>query len=326
MATDQGAPAPDEQRTERTTMQVTIDGQVREIRLEGLSSFGELMERIERELVPGGRVVTSLQLNEEPLSMEQEELLYGFSLENVGRLELQTAEPRALAIDSLLHSTDYLPELSRALEFSAAQIRRGELDEGLEGLDACMELLQHFLAMLEGVRTVLQLDFARVLLESDEGGSVARLQQRLQEQAEALLAAAENEDWSAAGEVAAYDLSPLVYQFIAVMPLLLDSAMKAVPEYREEIARRARERQEGAAQGAWSQALMEGDEDGDEFDDSPDLQLSDADAAPRTFRTHTGQTHADTDGITEVSIDDLDDAWQVPRPGSKKSSGDPPVN
>lgn len=308
--TDQGGAAGSESdgKGTRSSMQVTIDGETRQVSLDGLTNFGELMERIERELVPPGRVVTELILNEEPLSLEQEDLLYGFALEHVGSLLLETAEPRSLAIDSLLHAQDYLPSLSGALEASASMIRRGELEGGLEGLDSSLELLQHFLAMLDGVRTVLQLDFAGILLAPDEGGSIATLQHRLEEQVQALLDTAEQEDWTAAAEIATYELSPLAYQFIAAMPLLIEAALRGVPEYRAQVAQRARK---DPADLDW---------DGDDEAMEP-LTEAETDEALQDLLMGDAPITDHAVGRTEVIDDALEADWEDRRPKKKPGSG-----
>ncbi|HYE78945.1 MAG TPA: hypothetical protein VEI97_13250 [bacterium] len=291
---------------ERTTLRVSIDGQPRTVSLEGLTNFGELMERIERELIPPGRVVTGVALNEESISMEQEELLHGFGVEGVGSLKLETAEPRLLAVDSLLHANDYLPQLAQALESIGAAVRGGRLESALGRLDAALDLLQHFLAVLDGVRTVMRIDYAKVILETDEGGNLAALQSRLAKRVEELLDASEQEDWHLAGEIAGYELAPLVYQFQGVMPLLLDQVIPMVPEYRQQILGRL---QQGA--DPLSDIWGGGDDEDDDLFDDEDEDGDNGEAGGDIYMVKKGggNGHSDPDDVTEAMLDDFEEEW-----------------
>lgn len=285
-------------------MQVTIDGHSQMVNLEGLTNFGELMARIERELLPAGRVVTGVNLNEEPISLEQEQLLHGFDLDGVGSLKLETAEPRLLAVDSLLHANDYLPQLALALEAIGTAVRAGRIEPALGRLDAALELLQHFLAVLDGVRTVLRIDYGRVALEPDEGGNLAALQSRLARQVEELMESAGQEDWNLAGEIAGYELAPLVYQFQAAMPLLINQVIPQVPEFRQQLMKSMQR-----SADPLSDLLPESDDDEDDdlFDDDDPEAEEDHDIY--TVKKGGGNGHSDPDEVTEAMLDDFEEDW-----------------
>ncbi|MEO7995435.1 MAG: hypothetical protein ABI743_13645 [bacterium] len=309
----------------RDTMQVSIDGHPQTVALQGVSTFGELMARIEADLVPPGRVVTSIALNEEELSGEQEGLLHGFGLEGVASLRLATAEPRTLAIESLIHSSDYLPGLSRGLETSAKHIRAGRMDEGLGWLDDALELLGHFLAVLDGVRTVLRLDFTTIELAPDEHSSVANLQHRLSAQVRELFAAAENEDWMTAAEIAAYELSPLVYQFIAAMPLILERALKETPEFRTGLAEKAAKQRDKMIDEAWESLGEEAEEsEGDPDDDLP--LIAEEEHHVSAVKSKSGNGHSAPDAVTEEMLDALEDEWDSSPPKREGDGGSKGVN
>ena len=286
----------------KRALRVQIDNQPADINLEGIASFGELMARIEKETIPEGRVVTSVVLNEEALSLEQEELLHGFAVAEIGSLSLETAEPKVLALESLIHAGEYLPDLAAGLETIPTLLRAGRTADGLQRLETAFDIIQHFLSMLEGVRSVLKLDFTQVSIDAVDAGSLAALHAKLMGSLKEVNAAAEQEDWSHAGEIAGFELSPLMYQFMAVMPSLLEQVIERTPELEEQFKGRIKASRDSLVTGLGSE-LSAGVEDlGFDVMEEEEWE-ADADD------DGSGGVMAAPGSLSDNELDDLEEEW-----------------
>lgn len=204
-------------------LEVMIDGIEHDIDINDVGNFKEMMRKIELELVPEGRVVTTIFLNDEALSEEQEELYAGFGLEDIASLRIATEEPVQLALRSLNDTIDYLPILADSFEKTAKQIRRGDLLKGMELLQESLELIQSFNLLIDGVRKVLMIDFYQIKLESDEGDNFANLNFKLKELADQILIAAQAEEWLDLADLLEYEFSPLLYRYLGAIPYLVEA-------------------------------------------------------------------------------------------------------
>jgi hypothetical protein len=202
---------------------VMIDSIEHDLDISDVGNFGEMMRKIELELVPDGRVVTTVFLNDEALSEEQEELYAGFGLDDIASLRLTTEEPVQLALKSLNDTIDYLPVLADSFEKTAKQIRSGDLLKGMELLRESLELIQSFNLLIDGIRKVLMIDFYQIKLESDEGDNFANLNLRLKELADQILVAAQSEEWLDLADLLEYEFSPLLYRYLGAIPFLVEA-------------------------------------------------------------------------------------------------------
>ena len=208
------------------TLSINVDGQTHDLDVSDVGNFKDLMRKIELELVPKERVVTHIVLNEEFLTEEQEELFAGFGLNDISSLDIRTEEPVQLALNSLNDTLDYLPELAGAFENISQTIRSGDYVKGLEMLQESLQLIQSFNKLINGIRQVLMIDFFQIELEDDEGGNFASLNTKLGDIANQILKSAETEDWSELADLLEYELSPLLYRYMAAIPFVIDEVHK----------------------------------------------------------------------------------------------------
>jgi len=204
-------------------LKVMVDGATHDLSTIDIGNFRELIRKIELELVPKGHVLTHIYLNGEFLTSEQEELYADFGLQDIATLEIKTEEPVKLALASLNDTLEYLPELAGSFENAAKRLRRGDYHAGLALLDESLDLVQSFNMLIDGIRKVLMIDFFQIKLEEDEGENLAILNQRLDELANEILQAAKKENWSDLADLLEYELSPLLYRYMAVMPYIIEA-------------------------------------------------------------------------------------------------------
>jgi hypothetical protein len=207
-------------------MSVVVDGVNHDLDVSDTATFAELIRKIELELVPKGRVITHIILNEEFLSEEQEELYAAFGLRDIASLEIGTEEPVKLAMTSLNDTLEYLPQLAGAFENISQKIRSGDYLRGLELLQENVQLVQSFNQLIDGIRQVLMIDLYQIQLDDDEGSSFAVLNNRLKEIAGEILKAAESENWSELADLLEYELSPLLYRYMGAIPFVIEAVNK----------------------------------------------------------------------------------------------------
>jgi hypothetical protein len=199
-------------------MEIIIDGEPRELALGEIATFGELMEFIQNEVVIFPNVVTRVILNEEELDEGQEIGFGKFSISEILSLALETDNTTTLAYDSLFDAQDYLPELSGILENAAKLIREGKIQAGLLNASQALEVVSAFGQVLDSIRGAFQIDFSKIRI--DEIILLDKLNQ-LNQYANDVLKATQDENWTLFADLIEYELSPLLYEWMAVIPELV---------------------------------------------------------------------------------------------------------
>jgi len=208
-------------------MEITVDGKPKELETEGLGTFGDLMAHIEREVVKYPLVVTRVILNDEELDHGQEIGLGGFSILDVDSLKIHTEDRLHLAHEALQDAQVYLPQLSDILEQSAKVMREGNINEGLQASSEALEYISAFGDVLNGIRGTFQIDFS--LVRIDDLTLLDKLLD-LNKHANDVLKAIQDEEWTLFADIIEYEISPLLYEWMAVIPELV----KMLPAMGEE--------------------------------------------------------------------------------------------
>ena len=212
---------------EKKVIEVTIDGNKVPVPVQDICTFKDLLSYIESELVIFPKVLTRVILNEEELDESQEIGLGAFKLEDILSLELHTQDRLDLAHEALEDSQIYLPELSAVLEDAARIIREGNINDGVMAASQALEYISAFGQILEGLRSNFQMDFSQVRI--DDFTLLDKLLE-LNSYAGKILKAVEGQDWTMFADLIEYEVSPLLYQWMAVVPELI----KLLPEPSQE--------------------------------------------------------------------------------------------
>lgn len=219
--------------------QLKIDGQQSQVKLEvsGLSDFGEVMEKLSREILASKSVITQVRLNGKELPAEVQGEYYPLPLEEIETIEIETAHPRHLAYQNLLSATGYLELLSFGLEKVAGLLRAGEDAEANTLYAQCLEGLRWLVRIIDGTRQLLHLFPAEPVPErrpsDDEGKSrdisgcgegekgfcsrLASLASQLHGMADEILLAQFDKDWIMLADLLEYQLAPLLKEFKGVL-------------------------------------------------------------------------------------------------------------
>jgi hypothetical protein len=200
------------------SMELTINGKQVPVETGDITTFKELMDRVQSEHVGFPNVITRVFLNEQEIDHGQEIGLGAFPVDDVESLKLMTADRLELAYEAMRDSQVYLPELSAVLEDAARAIRGGDVSTGLKAASEALEYISQFGEVLNGIRTVFQIDFAQVRI--DDVTLLDKLLQ-LNTHASDVLKAIHDENWSHFADLIEYEISPLLYEWMAVIPELV---------------------------------------------------------------------------------------------------------
>lgn len=199
-------------------MEIIIDGVPTKLAIGAITTFGELMDHIQSEVVIFPNVVTRVILNEEELDEGQEIGFGNFSINEILSLALETDNTTKLAYDSLFDAQDYLPELSEVFENAAKLIRGGNVQAGLLNASQALEVVSAFGQVLDSIRGAFQIDFSKIRIDDIILLDKLNL---LNQYANDVLKATQAEDWTLFADLIEYELSPLLYEWMAVIPELV---------------------------------------------------------------------------------------------------------
>ena len=208
-------------------MEILIDGVSKTVDTCGIDSFHDLLKCLEKDHVEKSKVITRIILNDEDLDEGQEVGLGAFPVAEILSLSIETCDTLSLASDALDDALDYLPTLSNILENSARKIREGQVREGLQNISEALDVVSAFGEVLDGIRGAFRIDYSKVRI--DDFSLLDKLNE-LSTQAQRILKAAKDEDWTLLADLVEYELSPLIYEWIAIIPELVS----LLPEEKKE--------------------------------------------------------------------------------------------
>ncbi|HDS31042.1 MAG TPA: hypothetical protein ENN67_08370 [Firmicutes bacterium] len=200
-------------------MKLTIDGRDISIDESGISTFSDAIKHVEETKLSRSDVITKIVLNGEEIDEGQEIGLGAFSVDEIVSLAIETRNRIHLAHEALNDAQDYLPQLSTLLEQSAGMIREGSVAEGLTLASEALDFIGAFGEVLEGIRISFRLDFAEVKIDDF---NLLEKMQNLGKLAQDILKAAQEENWTLFADLTEYELSPLLYEWMAVIPSLVN--------------------------------------------------------------------------------------------------------
>lgn len=121
---------------------------------EGLSTFDELVSYVERERVPSGHVLTRIVVDGSELDEDEEQSNAGRPLDEFGVVEFHSARTVDLAREGLGDAIELLPALAEDLAAIAAELRGGDVPNGLEMFYECIAVLDWYVSLISALDTL----------------------------------------------------------------------------------------------------------------------------------------------------------------------------
>lgn len=186
--------------------------------------WSDVIEAIDRELAPYGRIVTSVRIDGAEHAAFRSPVLLGRVLETIGVVEVSTGTKADLVGGCLTDAADAIEALRAAAANVGAAFRRHDLQPANVGLQQLAGGISTLIALLQAVAVALDVDLnARRANDKAPAELVAELGGYI----EALIAAQSNQDWLTVADVVEYDVEPALKRWHA---LFASFAPAAAPE------------------------------------------------------------------------------------------------
>ncbi len=205
-------------------MEVVIDGKTGLVASGAGATFQSVLEALRKDLATRRRIIVSLALDGEVLSRERQEALSSQAPEGGTLLEVRTADPIQLALETLPGLREHLDNIGRALDAAEGQFAGGEYARTLDKLE---EAYHGWEILLRAVRDIGSLTAADFLRLSAEGESVDLSIRRLQAALLRFETALETKDVPRLNDIARDELRPQVIRWRAVFEVLGQHAARA---------------------------------------------------------------------------------------------------
>ncbi len=204
--------------TKAEKMKITIDDVEVTLADAVPADFKSLMEHLENNHVPPGRFVTVLKLNDESLSQEQEIAFGAHPVAEIESLEIRTSPADDLAIETLMDYQDYLPKLSEQFEKCAKEFRGGDHQKAFMLFGSSIEFISAFIEILDNIRRTFLIDYSTIQCNDK---TMMDLNLRMNSLAKEILEVSEKTDWTHLADLLDFELSPLLYEWMAEIPELI---------------------------------------------------------------------------------------------------------
>jgi len=199
-------------------MKIMIDGEPVALASEDQADFKSLLEHLADKHVPSGRVITVMRLNEEFLTEEQEIAFGARPVSDIEILELETSSTDELAVETLMDYQDYLPKLSEQFERCAKEFRGGDQRKAFALFGGSVEFIAAFIDILDHIRKAFFIDFSKIQCGDK---TLMDLNLRMHSLSQEILESSEKADWALLADLLDFELSPLLYEWMAEIPELI---------------------------------------------------------------------------------------------------------
>jgi len=136
-------------------MKVSLNLKPCEIKAE-IQTLGELMAFIENECLSPGEVLIRIVIDGDELREEEEQAHQQKSIEGLQIVEFYSARTIDLAEEGLTDATQLLPSLAEDLPVVSAELRAGNIRDGLEMFAKCIEIVSWYVSLVTAVDIIFR--------------------------------------------------------------------------------------------------------------------------------------------------------------------------
>ena len=113
---------------------------------------------------------------------------------------------------------DYLPKISEQFEKCAKEFRGGDRQKAFRLFSSSVEFISAFLDILNNIRQIFLIDYAKIKCGDK---TMMDLNLRMHSLANEIFQASEGTDWTHLADLLDFELSPLLYEWMAEIPELI---------------------------------------------------------------------------------------------------------
>ena len=180
-------------------------------------TWGDLLATLDDQAAAQGFLLTTARFNgvEEPSFRDPQ--VTARRLNEIDRVDIETATPAAFLRQCLLDSVGPLHEAADMTARLSAVYRRQDVSMGHEGLTALAMELRGLTTLVSMLGGPLQVDLGSF---SSNGMTAAEQLAELGQAVDALVTAQESQDWLTVADVLEYDLEPAIRRWIELLTIV----------------------------------------------------------------------------------------------------------
>lgn len=118
-------------------------------------TLGAVISYIESGQLPAGQVLHRIVLDGEVLEEVDEQAKQDLPVSEIEMLEFYSARPIDLTLEGFNFATEILPSLAEDLQTTAADIRSGNIEEGLNKFGECLSYIGWFITLSNSALEIL---------------------------------------------------------------------------------------------------------------------------------------------------------------------------
>jgi len=200
-------------------MEVELDSQPLPMDGAGIDTVGERVLQVADQLSRGGRVLTLITLDGDPISLADGEGWADRPLAGPGHLVMVSEDPKQMSARVLGESAEHLSRLGHAQLEVADSLRQGKLDRGSQVLAEWLPIWASMQEAVSKVAVLLGWDLDEVRVGTDTARGVIGQLKPLLEQVRSALA---EQDFVSVADLLEYELAPLADRWAGMFTSLAD--------------------------------------------------------------------------------------------------------
>jgi len=181
---------------------------------QGQNTLGELIEQFVTKRFFKDEFINTLTVNGTVVPEAEMAPVRMRPLNEVSSLIMTTDTFRNVSVRALDSMNEYLDGLAGMVEQSADKFRMDDEVEANKYFISCVEGLQTFVGIIDKVKTLNSLDFARM---THEGVAIAEKESALLAVLNTLFETQMRKDWVSLADILEYELSPLVIEWKTIL-------------------------------------------------------------------------------------------------------------
>jgi hypothetical protein len=202
-------------------MKIYVDRREEDADLPSGLSLSEIIDRISSKSISSERVITKIRVDGKELLEDENGLYPDLNGDEIDSLEFQTGLPKEMAHQGLHDARIYLEKLNPGIGRTAELFRLGEEAKANEQYGRCIDGINWFIRILEGVRQVIGMNFQGMAFKEETVQSRIR---KLQETIRGMWSAQLDEDWIMLADLLEYELLPIMEEWKEILPVIEKTA------------------------------------------------------------------------------------------------------
>ncbi len=198
-------------------MKISVDNQLRQINLDPSIQLRVGIKELVDSLTESRRRVVRIVVDDVEITGKFDHEKYDLSFSDVEKIELFTADPFVLALDSIPMLQDFIMKMKLEIGSATEWYRFGRVDEASNSMARIADGLTLITHTIERLRSLLELDFSCLIFNEKP---ILDHYSKLAEMIEELIGAQNETDWILVADLLEYELLPVIEDWDGILGLL----------------------------------------------------------------------------------------------------------